>query len=372
MKPVADPRTGRVSAFFACAPGLEALLVAELRSVGVDDLTPEPGGVEVHTPIDRLATAHVQCGLAIDAWIHVDRFPARHFRQLEQRVRGIAWGDLLPPGTSVRATARSRRSKLFHSRAIEERLVDFIDAPRDLDATVEVRARVVDDVVTLSLGSAGEPLSRRGPRLESGKAPLRADLARALLMLSGWPEGSGPLIDPFCGSGTLLIEGAWMAMRRSPGLDRDFALETFPFAAGRRGFERARERSWAAVRPLERPVEGSDRDPESVGRAQRNLERAGVEARLQTAPLSTSPLLRAPDPSGWWVSNPPYGVRLSAHRELRPLYQAIKERFRALPDGWRLGVVLADPRLAPMISPRLRPRVRTNHGGLSVALCTSP
>jgi len=369
-----DPRRGELAAFVACAPGLEALVADELGTLGVTRRVPEPGGVEVRTHGSGLARLLLGCGLGLDAWVHVARFEARHFRQLERAVRSVPWADLLPPNPALRITVRSRHSKLFHTEAVRERLARFIEAPGGGEAAVELRARLSNDVCTLSLGAAGAPLHRRGYRLETSKAPLREDLARALLVLAGWPARPGALVDPMCGSGTLLIEGALLAARRAPGLGREFASEAFPFLDPAVFAEQRARAAEAAAPPgrSERPVLGSDRDAGAVAAARRNAARADVAVEFAGAALSGAPFLAHPPVAGLWASNPPHGRRVSAGRDLLPLMQTIGRRFRELPGSWRLALAVADRRAAEASGVPLVPRRVTDHGGRKIHLLTSP
>jgi putative N6-adenine-specific DNA methylase len=373
-RPAFDPRRPPLHAFAASAPGLEDLLASEVRALGGRDVAPEPGGVAFVADAASLASIHVGVGLALDVWVHVARFSAPHFARLEREAQRIPWRDLLPPRANATVRATCRRSRLYHSGAVVERVLGAVrgavGAPDDTTPSIEVRVRVVKDVATVSIGTAGAPLTQRGYRRETSKAPLREDLARAALVLAGWPERDGPLVDPMCGSGTLLVEGALLAGRRAPGLDRAFAAERLPFLDAE-AFARARAQAAAQIRPLEGRVRGSDRDAGAVEIARRNAARAGFDLEIERAPLSAAPALVDPPPAGLWCSNPPHGGRVSRGRDLRPLYQTLGVRFRELPPGWRLALVVADLRLARATGVPLSPRLTTDHGGRKIHLLTS-
>jgi putative N6-adenine-specific DNA methylase len=306
--------------------------------------------------------------------MHVGRFAARRFDQFEKHVRRVPWSELLPAGAGVRASAHCRRSRLYHTGAIAQRLVAFIDAPAEGDPVVEVRVRFDRDVCTLSLVTTGAPLTQRGYRLEASKAPLREDLARALLRLAGWPGIGGALVDPMCGAGTLLIEGALLAEGRAPGLGRRFACETFPFVDAA-AFAEARGAAEAATQPAAGRIIGGDRDDGAVGVARRNAARAAVTVEVDRAPLSSlSRRVEALGHSaggGLVATNPPHGGRVSARRDLRPLHQALGREVRALGDGWRLALVVTDPQLARLTGLRMTQRLVTDHGGRKIHLLTS-
>lgn len=369
-----DPRTGSLRGFAACAPGLEQLARDELIALGLADLVAEPGGVGFQASAEQLATLLTGAGLLLDVWVHVARFEAHRFDQLERQTRRVPWRDLLPRGRALEITARSRKSRLYHTTAISQRLAGFIDAPSASETEqppLHLRARLDHDVCTLSLVVTGAPLTKRGYRLETSKAPLREDLARALLRLAGWPERPGALVDPMCGSGTLLIEGALLATGRPPGLDRSFDAEALPFV-GTEPFDRARETGRAATEPLTRPIAGGDRDGGAVKTALRNADRAGFSIDLEQGPLSRTSSRFSQWAVGLWVSNPPHGDRVSRGRDLRALHQTIGREYLRLPPSWRLALAVTDVRLARATGVALEPRLMTDHGGRKLYLVTSP
>jgi putative N6-adenine-specific DNA methylase len=196
--------------------------------------------------------------------------------------------------------------------------------------------RIVGAKVTVSLDTSGEHLHRRGYRAEAGRAPLRENLVAGLLLRAGW-DGSEPLIDPLCGSGTFPIEAALRALRIPPGWLRRFAFEGLPSFDARR-WEVVRSRAEARVRDaLPHPVFASDRDPEALRLTTRSARRAGVAEQLQVA-LTDLDGVAPPVPSGLLVTNPPHGVRLGGeHAARRALGDALRGPFRR----WRWGVVLA-------------------------------
>lgn len=365
-----DPRTGRFELFVACAPGLERMLESELRELELEVLGAEAGGVTVRVDARGLARLHLHVGLALDAWILVGRFEARRFDKFEKRVRRVPWSDLLPRGAAVRAVAHSRSSRLYHTGAITQRLEAFISAPEGGESTVEVRARFDHDVCTLSIVSTGAPLTQRGYRLESSKAPLREDLARAVLRRARWPERGGALVDPMCGSGTLVIEAALLAERRAPGLLRSFACERFPFVDPA-AFEAARAAAEADITKAAAPILGADRDDGAVSIARRNAARAEVGVELERAPLSGVARRVGALGGGLVVCNPPHGGRISSDRDLRPLHQALGRELKALGASWSLALVVTDPQLARQTGLPMTAQLVTDHGGRKIHVFTS-
>jgi putative N6-adenine-specific DNA methylase len=267
--------------------------------------------------------------------------------------------------------------------AIEQRLGGAVRAPDKAAAEAEpdageedstaagalqVQVRLVDDRCTLSIDAGGAPLHRRGYRLATGKAPLREDLARALLLLSGWDRAT-PLVDPFCGSGTILIEADLLARRIPPGAARAFAFERAP-AFDAASWQAARTAALAAAAPpaAAPPLLGSDRDPGAIEAARSNAARAGAgHIQLVQAPLGGAPAFAAPPgPAGALVTNPPWGQRTGRDRTLLALYQSLGTRARSLPPAWRVALAVADPQLAAATGLPVESRLMTDAGGVKV------
>ena len=224
-----------------------------------------------------LCLANVHLRTVTRVLVRIDEFRAATFHELEKRTARIEWGRWIAPGRDVTLRVTCRKSRLYHSGAVAERvagvlapLVGRVDVggaepataggeePNDDDRQLVV-VRLLNDRCTISLDSSGALLHQRGYRLASGKAPLRETLGAALLLASGWEPGT-PLVDPFCGSGTLAIEGAMLARRLAPGRGRGFALERWPHVdravlARVRDEARGRELSSAGA-----PIVASDRD----------------------------------------------------------------------------------------------------------------
>lgn len=363
--------------FASSAPGLEPILLAELRALGITRARAVPGGVELEA--DRGTTARLLVSLrtASHLLVRVAKFRADRFERLEREVHEIDWTAWLVPGVPRRFRASAEKSRLYHTAAITERLQRFVaevlddgdPAPTEEGPSVTVSARLVHDKVTLSLDLSGEPLHRRGYRLDPGKAPLREDVAAALVLASGW-DARSPLIDPMCGSGTVAIEAAMIGAKIAPGRARRFALE-HTLLGSRADVERAVRDARAAEIPGPR-VLASDRDPRAVERARENAARAGVTIELQAIPLSSV----APEglEGATVATNPPWGERLdAAGAGLDRLHAALGTLVSRLGPGARLALVAHDPRLARHVGLPLRTAFLTDAGGLKVrALVADP
>jgi putative N6-adenine-specific DNA methylase len=262
---------------------------------------------------------------------------------LDKRARRFPWGDFLRADVPVRVDASVHASRIWHAGAaaqrIETAVAETLGAPVAAEAPVAIKARIEDDLVTLSLDTSGPGLWQRGWRPEVGKAPLRETLAAAFLRLAGW-DGRVPLVDPMCGSGTFPIEGAAMALGLAPGRLRSFAFESFA------GFD---PQAWAALKGSATPVPegpvlawGSDRDDGAIRAATANAARAGVAGRVALTRAAVSDLTPPPGGPGLVIANPPWGARMGQRKPLFALYGAfgrvLAERF----GGWRVAILCPD------------------------------
>jgi putative N6-adenine-specific DNA methylase len=236
-----------------------------------------------------------------------------------------------------------------------------------------VVVRLARDLCTLSVDSSGALLHRRGYRLATAKAPVRETLAAGMLLAARW-DPDAPLVDPFCGSGTIVIEAALLAQRAAPGAARRFAFVDWPdFDPGvwQGLVEEAEAQRSAGPFP---PIVGADRDAGAIEAARANAARAGV-GHLATFSHQSVSALAAPPGPGWIVTNPPYGVRLRGKAErggldLRNLYAQFGRVLRERCLGWQVAVLAGDPRLAQSSGLGFDPArtVRMVNGGLAVQL----
>ncbi len=372
--------------FAVTAPGLEPFTRLELTALGLkpqpgqEDLSGEPqdeaGGVAFEANLEGLYRANLHLRTANRVLARLGEFYAAAFSELRKKASRLPWETVLRPGQPVAVRATCRKSRLYHSDAVAERiagaigdrlgretpLVKFNEA--DFTPAQLVVARLVSDQVTLSLDTSGALLHRRGYRLQTAKAPLRETLAAGLLLASGW-QPTAPLMDPFCGSGTLPIEAALLARRIAPGKNRRFAFmdwRNFDSAAWRRLLAEAAAQELPAA-PA--PILAADRDAGAIEIARANAARAGVQADLTFAAQAVSNLLPPPDP-GWLVTNPPYGLRVSPSRDLRNLYTRLGDVLRAACPGWQVGILCSDAILAGHTRLPFERDLRLVNGGISV------
>ncbi|HXK28440.1 MAG TPA: methyltransferase, partial [Candidatus Binatia bacterium] len=219
---------------------------------------------------------------------------------------------------------------------------------------------------SLYLDTTGEPLFKRGTRMATGEAPLRENLAAGILRLTGWEPGI-PLLDPMCGSGTILLEAALMALDIAPGLGRDFAFEKFKNFDGRRWRELL-QRSQARQRPkTPLAIYGSDLSGDALKAARANLAASGLEKLVSLKQANVLEIAR-PANEGIIVTNPPYGVRLGEQQELAKFYPKLGDALKKNFAGWRAYILSADLRLPKLIRLAASKRTPLFNGALECRL----
>lgn len=380
--PSSPPSPLKIAA--TCGLGLEEILAAELTALGAGDVAAEKGAVafagdweDVYRANWRLRTANrVLVEIASWAGGDGDALAGGARAWVEGRLAGASGLDprrFFPPERSFVLQATSTASAVRDTRWAALRVKDgLVDGQRALfgrrssvdrdTPDLPLRLRLHEDRAALLLDTSGEPLDRRGYRVASHAAPVREQLAAAVVLASGW-DGLGLVVDPMCGSGTLLLEAASCALGLAPGrLRTGWAFERFA------GFDAA---LWAAVRaePLPAPgpgvrLLGNDRSPEALAAAGRNLERAGLADRAELRRGDAASLL-PPPPPGLVVVNPPYGERLEATApQWRELGSLLKHRFR----GYHAAVLAGGEGFGKHIGLRPKRRIPAWNGPVEVRI----
>lgn len=370
-------------AFAIVAPGLEALALAELRALGLKRARAIDGGVQFRGSREDLYRVNLQTRVATRLVVRIADFTATSFSELERRLSRVNWLRWIAPRAATRVRVTCRKSKLYHSDAVAERVTGVLGKVLGAAATVEAReddeqpnpatipsqlvlVRLDHDRCTISLDSSGHLLHMRGYRGESGIAPLRETLASAMILAAQWRHNSN-IIDPMCGSGTIMIEAAMMARAIPPGLKRSFAFSRWP------DFERdvwgqVRDAAKASIRASAGVrISGSDRDEGAVRASQDNAKRAGVEGDIEFTQHTVSECRPTAD-HGLLLTNPPYGVRVGERDGLRDLYARFGAVMREHFHGWHLGLLSADRRLEGQLQLHLKERLAISNGGIRVRM----
>jgi putative N6-adenine-specific DNA methylase len=357
--------------FLATAPGLEEQLCAEVRSKGFNSPRAVPGGVAVRGGWPEVWRANLWIRGAGRVLAVLASFRALHLAELKVQARKVPWAEILRTDVPFRVGATCSKSRIYHSGAAAERIEaairEALGAPPSPDAQVLIRARIEHDLCTLSVDTSGEPLHRRGHKEAVGKAPMRETLASLFLRQCGF-DGTEPIVDPMCGSGTFVIEAAEIAARLNPGRSRRFAFEqlaTFDAAAWARMCDAESRRT----PPAQVRFYGSDRDAGAIAMARANAERAGVGGFTEFRRSPVSDVVAPEGPPGLVIVNPPYGTRVGEKKKLLPLYRALGQTLQHRFARWRVGLVTSGPALARATAlPFLPPAAPVPHGGLRVTL----
>ncbi len=355
--------------FLVATPGLESALLAEVRSRRFKAVKPVPGGVMVKGKWPDVWRANLELRGVTRVLARIAAFRVLHLAQLDKRARKVPWAAILRKDVPVRVEASCTGSRIYHSGAAAQRISRAIQeelgATVSDDATLVIKARIEDDLCTISIDSSGESLHKRGHKAAVGKAPMRETLAALFLRQCGF-DGSEPVVDPMCGSGTFVIEAAEMAAGLNPGRNRHFAFEQLA------GFDAARWQAMQAAETFREPAIrffGSDRDAGVVKAAQQNARRAGVDAFTSFRQQSISDLVPPEGPAGLVIVNPPYGTRIGDKKPLFALYGALGQVLTNRFSGWRVGMITTDGALAAATGLAFEPPgPPALHGGLKVTL----
>ena len=363
------------------APGLEPLALAEALALGLSPRA-EEGGIAWTGDVRSVIAANVGLRIASRVLVRVAEFEARSFIELERWGRRVPWALTVAPGATVRFRVTCRKSKLYHSDAVAQRLGDAVsravpgvrteadsggdDEVLERDASLFV-VRFFRDHCTVSADASGALLHRRGYRQATAKAPLRETLAAALVAASGW-DGVAPLVDPLCGSGTIAIEAALSARRIPPGAQRTFAVERWPGVSAELGRAVRAELGASILAAAPGPIVGSDRDAGAIENARDNAARAQVASDVELGVHAISAMRLPEAERGWVVSNPPYGVRVGDAARVRDLWAQLGNVLRRRAPGWRVTLLSPDAALERQLQIPMHVVARTTNGGIPVRI----
>ena len=364
--------------FFATCPrGLELLLVDELRQLKAEKVHGVGGGVQFIGDFFLCYRVNLESRLASRVLWQVADGSYRNEDDIYRAAYALRWTDWFDPTRTIRVDVSATKSPLaslnFTTLKIKDAVCDKIRRLSGHRPNVDTRApdvpiqaHLTEREFSLYLDTTGEPLFKRGLRLATGEAPLRENLAAGILRLAGWEPGI-PLLDPMCGSATILIEAAHMALDFAPGLGRHFVFEKLKNFDGRRWRELLQQ-SAARQKPKESlPIYGSDRSSDVLKAARANLMRAGLEkvVRLKQANVLD---ISAPAEEGVIVTNPPYGVRLGEQQQLAEFYPKLGDVLKKQFSGWRACLLSADMRLPKLIRLAASKRTPLFNGALECRL----
>lgn len=373
-----EPRQAETFTVFApCPQGLEEALTAEMQALGYEDAKAGRAGCSFTSDWSGIQRANLYSRLATRILVQVAHAEISHEDDILDLARDTPWERWFGAEQTLRVDTSAIKSPVQSLQYCNLRAKDGIcDRLRELEGerpsidTVRPDARVhlflTGHTATLYLDTSGESLFKRGWRLDKGEAPLRENLAAGMLALAGW-DPAAPLLDPFCGSGTILIEAAWIALGVPPGISRPF------------GFERLRDHDayrWrdlkddarARILPqLDAPLVGYDLNPLAIEYARNNAERAWLTADSIRFEVGDAREVTAPADHGWIVTNPPYGERMGAEQDAdlwRDWASCLKRNFA----GWQLHVITSDLTLPNQMRLKPKRRIPLHNGALDCRL----
>jgi 23S rRNA (guanine2445-N2)-methyltransferase / 23S rRNA (guanine2069-N7)-methyltransferase len=376
-----------MTAFFAtCPKGLEYLLRDELAALGAD-AHEALAGVHFEGDLEHAYRACLESRLASRVLLPLAEFDAPDADALYAGVYAVDWAQHMAPDATLAIDATGTTGSLTHSgfaaQKVKDAIVDQCRERFDTRPTIQaerpalrLNLRLHKGRAILSLDLSGEPLHRRGWRRGQGDAPLKENLACAMLLRADWPTvyaNGGALVDPMCGSGTLLIEAAWMAAGVAPSLQRDYfgflGWRGHDTALWQRLHDAARVRAEAGLRGLRACFFGGDADPRMIAVATSNLQNAGVAGFVS---LGKRAVERLEPPTGFAaglvVTNPPYGERMGDPAELPRLYQVFGERLRVGFEDWSVAMLTSEPELEYAMKLRARKHYALFNGAIECRL----
>ena len=349
--------------FATCPRGLEQILAQELQQQGCTDITPTDGGVSYKGTLAHVYRVNLYSRTASRVLLQLTRATYRSEDDIYRVAKNLKWQDWFTVNQTFRVKVEGKRANVksldFIALKIKDGVCDHFrehggERPSidKMHPDIRIHAFLDDRTVSIFIDTSGEALFKRGYRQDTGEAPLRENLAAGLLLLAGY-DGSQPFQDPFCGSGTIAIEAAWIATRRAAGLMRRFGFVKLT------NFDRA---LWAKLKAeargeiLDKPLNklsASDNDHAMTRAAKENAIAAEVDRFIDIKMLDSQDT-RPNGENGVVVSNPPYGVRLAEVQALHALYPQLGSWLKQHYAGWTAGMFTGDMEMPKLM--RLKPK----------------
>lgn len=351
--------------FVSCPRSLESLLADELEALGLTVRKVTPQGVFGDASLAVIYQICLWSRLANRVHLILFNGNVHNEQSLYQQSYQFHWQTVFTLDKTFaiefHGTNPNLRNTMFNAQVLKDGIVDYFQKLRGSRPVVDkhkpdilIQAHLREEELTVSLDLTGYSLHQRGYRLQSGEAPLKENLAAALLIRAGWPklaQQEYALYDPLCGSGTLVIEAAMMASHIAPGLLRQDQALAHWVQHQPSLWEKLRQQALQQVKAVRILIGGSDHDPELIAKARANAERAGVDQLVQFA-VQEYHAARPSAEKGLLISNPPYGERLSDATPLMPLYQGLGVTMHTHFKDWQAAILTSNPLLAKAIGLR--------------------
>jgi len=327
-----------------CSFGIEGILKNELKNLGYKINAVENGKVFYSGEELDIARANINLRTADRVYLQLDRFDARDFDDIYDNINSINWGKYIPEDGRIVVNASTKKSVLQSERSLQsvgkKAVIDsltraynkkeFPETGEDCNINIDINK----NRALLLFDTTGDGLNKRGYRIEAGQAPIKETLAASLIYISGW-NPQFYLVDPFCGSGTIVIEAAMVANNIPPGLYRDFASKNWNFI-DQRIWDRAEREAKKEIENKDLRIIGSDYNHKMIEISRKNAKRAGVNRFINFKKRDIKNF-EYPDEKGFIVTNPPYGERMKEEK-IERLYKTMGEQFRNKP-GWAQYII---------------------------------
>lgn len=331
------------------AMGIEAIVAREVKNLGYECQV-ENGKVIFEAPITAIPRCNLWLRTADRVKLIVGTFKARTFDELFEKTKDLSWEKYIPEDGKVPVIGRSHRSKLYSvpdcQAIVKKAIVDRLSLKHGLASSLpetgalyRVEVALLNDIATLTIDTSGAGLHKRGYRINQGKAPLKETLAATLVMLTNW-QPEEPLIDPFCGSGTIPIEAALIGQNIAPGFNRSFVSEDWSFINESYWTQAYEEIDDLANYDQKLKIIGSDISHKSIKMSINNSAEAGLHDLIEFKQMQLKDL-SIKETNGYLIGNPPYGERLSEREEVERFYQQLGRIMKDHPS-WSVYILTAN------------------------------
>lgn len=368
--------------FVSCPKGLEYLLETEVRQIGLKVTRVSPQGVFGEGSISTAYNLCIWSRLANRVQVILFNGQAHNQETIYQLCHQFHWQTVFSPSKTLAIEFHGQspqiRNSMFGAQIIKDAIVDYFrkltgERPTiDRDGPqIRLHAFLKNDELTVSFDLTGYSMHQRGYRTKAGSAPIKENVAAAMLLRAQWPmiaERGGAFYDPFCGSGTLVIEAALMAAHIAPGLLRDDQALHHWAQHQPSLWEKLRKNALQQVKPLSVTLEGSDCDPKVIEMANHNATLAGVTKLVKFSAIDLNTCPTPASSHGLVISNPPYGERLGEPTQLIPLYQQLGQILHTHFQGWHAAIITDNPVLARAIGLRSNKQYGIYNGALACKL----
>ncbi len=338
------------SLFVTCPRGLEAPLSQELEQLKCQDIRAVDGGVACKGGMEQVYRINLHSRTASRVLLRLTKSGYRSEQDIYKAAKNIRWTDWFDLEQTFKVKVEGKRAQVKSLDFVGLKIKDAVcDVFRDacgarpsvgkIRPDIRIHAFIDERDIQIFIDTSGEALFKRGYRQDTGEAPMRENLAAGLLLLAGY-DGSQPFQDPFCGGGTIVIEAAWIATRRAPGLMRRFGFEKLKnFDAAL--WKKLQHEAETQIRPASAPISGSDNDRHMIRAAVANAQAAEVDTFIRFE-VKDAQDTRPNGEGGILISNPPYGVRLAEVQALQALYPQLGTWLKQHYAGWLAGMFTGD------------------------------